>query len=610
MKIGAYYFAGECCFKVWAPLLKNVEIEIIKDSGTVILPLGKENNGYWHIQTKDAAPGDKYLYKLEPGNKRPDPASFYQPQGVHHPSEIIDHDKKSWKDSGWKGLPLEQMCIYEIHIGTFSPEGTFKAVIPRLAQLKEIGINAIEIMPVSQFPGERNWGYDGVYPFSVQNSYGGPEGLKDLVDSCHLCGIAVILDVVYNHLGPEGNYLCEFAPYFTDKYRTPWGAAINFDGPYSRGVRKYFIENALYWLEYYHIDALRLDAIHGIYDFGARHILSELKDALNEFSKTKGRDFYLIAESDLNDVKIIQKKQDGGFGLDAQWNDDFHHSLHTLLTKENTGYYADFGKMEHFVKACREGFVYSWQYSDYRKRFHGSPSVGIPSKQFVVFSQNHDQVGNRMRGERLSNLLCFEALKLNAAAALLSPGIPLIFMGEEYAEDSPFLYFISHTDLSLIEAVRNGRRREFEGFNWPDEVPDPQDPQAFLRSKINWQKRLIGSHKIILSLYKELISLRRKNIVLDTLSNKNVNTAFSEAEKTAVIHRQRAFSHIACVYNFSEDIKNTALGLPDGRWIKQIDTSEEKWSGAGSSCPDILKPSEGLPLKPFQAVLYSMEESK
>jgi maltooligosyltrehalose trehalohydrolase len=363
-------------------------------------------------------------------------------------------------------------------VGTFTPEGTFEAIIPHLDELRELGITAVELMPVAQFPGTRNWGYDGVYPFAVQNSYGGPEGLKRLVNACHGRGIAVVLDVVYNHLGPEGNYLWDFGPYFTDRYKTPWGSAINFDGPHSDPVRRLFIENALYWVTEFRMDGLRIDAVHGILDFSAYPFLEELASAVHEKAERLNRRVYVIAESDLNDTRVIRSRELGGYGLDAQWNDDFHHALHTLLTEDQTGYYQDFGRLGDLVKAFREGFVCSGQYSSYRRRRHGNSSRDIPAGCFVVFAQNHDQVGNRMRGERLSQLVCRERMKLAAGVVFLSPFIPLLFMGEEYGETAPFPYFISHSDADLVEAVRRGRREEFAAFGWSQEPPDPQIPMT------------------------------------------------------------------------------------------------------------------------------------
>ena len=373
MKIGAHYQAtGQCEFTLWAPLAEQIDLEIIYPHRKTI-PMEPCERGYWRA-VDTLPPGTRYLYKLNAAESRPDPASHFQPQGVHGPSQVVDHRQFSWEDERFKGVEPAEMIIYELHVGTFTPEGTFEAIIPRLDDLKKLGITAIELMPIAQFPGERNWGYDGVYPFAVQSSYGGPEGLKKLVNACHRKNIAVLLDVVYNHLGPEGNYLGEFGPYFTDKYRTPWGRAINFDGAYSNGVRNYFIENALYWFDRYHIDALRIDAIHGIFDMSAKHFLQELAESVEEFSVNDKRKHYLIAESDLNDAQVIRPRELGGYGIDAQWCDDFHHALHTLLTQEERGYYQDFGTVDQLVTTLKEGYVYSGQYSPYRKRNHGNSS--------------------------------------------------------------------------------------------------------------------------------------------------------------------------------------------------------------------------------------------
>jgi maltooligosyltrehalose trehalohydrolase len=376
-----------------------------------IVPLEKEDRGYHQGIIEDVEPGSLYVYRLDEGKQCPDPASRSQPQGVHGPSQVVD-PHFPWEDRHWFGLPLEDYIIYELHVGSFTPEGTFEAIMSHLEELKDLGVTAVELMPVAQFPGSRNWGYDGVFPFAVQHSYGGPEGLRRLVDACHQHGLAVVLDVVYNHLGPEGNYLANFGPYFTQRYRTPWGAAINFDGPHSDEVKWFFIENALYWITEFHIDALRLDALHAILDLSAQPFLEELATAVHDEAERRGRRVYLIAESDLNDTKLIRSRELGGYGLDGQWNDDFHHALHTLLTGESSGYYQDFGKVGDLAKAFTEGYVYSGQYSAYRRRQHGNSSKLLPAPKFVVCAQNHDQVGNRMFGERLTQMVSFDALKL------------------------------------------------------------------------------------------------------------------------------------------------------------------------------------------------------
>jgi maltooligosyltrehalose trehalohydrolase len=608
MRVGATYLGNNRCkFTVWVPLLQKVAVEIVAPQKRLI-PMQPSGRGYWQTTASDIVPGTLYLYQLGNNTTRPDPASYFQPQGVHAPSQVVDHSIFDWKDADWAGIPLEKLIIYELHLGTFTSEGNFTAIIPRLNQLKELGINTIQLMPVAQFPGERNWGYDGVYPFAVQNSYGGVEGLKQLVDACHQRGIAVILDVVYNHFGPEGNYTSNFAPYFTSKYQTPWGSAINFDDAHSDGVRNFFIENTLYWLREYHIDALRLDAIHAIYDFSAKHFLAELAEKVTEFSQQQGRKFYLIAESDLNDVRVIKPLELGGYGLDAQWSDDFHHSLHTLLTGEQQGYYQDFGRCEELAKALRESFVYSWQYSPYRQSYHGSFAGDRPSSQFVVCSQNHDQIGNRMLGERLSQLVSFEALKLAAGAVLLSPYIPLLFMGEEYGEENPFLYFISHGDPDLIEAVRQGRKLEFKAFHETGEPPDAQSLETFMRCKLNWQQRTEGKHQVLLRFYQQLIQLRHQIPALRELERKNLEISSVETDKLILLRRWSQNSQIFCPINFSDRIVTCNATLPEGNWQKQLDSSDSQWLGSGSVMPDFLRDNQELTIKPQSLALYGYSQ--
>ena len=418
-------------FRVWAPYATSVAVRLIGREREPI-PLAVSDRGYFEGTIQGAEPGARYVYVLDGKKERPDPASRFQPEGVHGPSAVVDPAAFLWTDHHWAGLPLKDFIVYELHTGTFTVDGTFQGIIARLDYLRdEVGVTAIELMPVAQFPGGRNWGYDGAYPYAPQSGYGGPQGLKALVDACHARGLAVILDVVYNHLGPEGNYLGDFGPYFTDRYRTPWGRAINYDGPDSDEVRHFILGNALYWATEFHVDALRLDAIHGIFDFSARHILRDIADAVHTQAERVGRAIHVVAESDLNDVRVIAPAQEGGNGLDAQWSDDFHHALHTLLTGERSGYYEDFGGLDQLATAMREGYVYSGQRSAHRRRRHGNSSRGRPPWQFIVCAQNHDQVGNRAFGDRLSALVPFEALKLAAASVLLAPNIPLLFMGEE-----------------------------------------------------------------------------------------------------------------------------------------------------------------------------------
>jgi maltooligosyltrehalose trehalohydrolase len=609
MRIGANYLGDRRCeFVVWGPFLKDVTVKITSPQEQTI-EMKKDDMGYRKVLTDDISPGTLYFYKLDGSLERPDPVSNSQPHGVHGPSRVVDHGAFKWADENWAGVPLEEMVIYELHVGTFTREGTFKALIPRLDDLRDLGVNAVEIMPVAQFPGERNWGYDGVYPFAVQNSYGGPEGMKRFINACHRREMSVILDVVYNHLGPEGNYLGDFGPYFSEKYKTTWGCALNFDGAYSDEVRNFFIENALYWFQDYHVDALRLDAIHAIYDMSVKSFLEELAEKVEEFSKQKRRKFYLIAENDLNDVKVIRSRKSGGYGIDAVWCDDFHHSLHTLLTAETAGYYTDFGQVKHLVKALREGFVYSWQYSPYRKRRQGSSSRGMPGRQFVVFSQNHDQVGNRMLGERLSKLVSFEALKLAAGVTLLSPYIPLLFMGEEYGEESPFLYFTSHSKHDLINEVREGRKAEFQIFQWEGEPPDPQSPRTFLRSKLNWEKRKEGKHKTLLEFYRRLIQLRRKIPALSNLDKTSLEVSGTERERIILLGRWHDKNQVFCIMNFNKGDKTFRASLTKGNWKKIIDSSERIWGGQGSSVPKRIMKKQDLIMRPLSFVLYKKEES-
>jgi len=604
VRIGANHLGdGRCEFCVWAPFLRDVALKMVSPDEYAI-PMEKDRKGYWRATPDGIFPGTRYFYRLGGTLDRPDPASGFQPDGVHGPSQVIDHNSFQWEDPDWSGIPLKEMVIYELHAGTFTGDGSFDAIIPRLDDLCDLGINAINIMPVAQFPGERNWGYDGVYPYAVQNSYGGPDGLKKLVNACHKRDMAVILDVVYNHLGPEGNYLADFGPYFTEKYRTSWGSAINFDCAHSDCVRNFFIENAFFWFCYYHIDALRLDAVHAIYDMNAKHFLCELAERVKDFSYKNGRKFYLIAESNLNDVKVIQPRESGGYGLDAQWCDDFHHSLHTLLTGERTGYYMDFGGVGDLVKALDEGFVYSWQYSPYRKRHHGSSSADIPADQFIVFSQNHDQVGNRMLGERLARLVSFEALKLAAGAVLLSPYIPLIFMGEEYGEESPFLYFVSHSDPDLIAVVREGRKAEFQDFKWQEEPPDPQSPETFLQSRLRWEKRREGRHKVLLEFYRRLIQLRKGIPALSNPDRKSIEVSGMAEEKLIFLHRRCDESYMFCIMNFHEENIVFHAQLPNGSWKKILDSSDEIWGGSGSSLPGIIEPGQELTIRPLGFALY------
>lgn len=599
MKLGADYLGdGRCVFTVWAPLLKEVSVAITAPQPRRVA-LAPQPDGYWSTACDGIPPGAEYRFVLDGRLERPDPASDAQPHGVHGASRVIDHAAHHWRDHGWHGLPPAALVIYELHVGTFTPQGTFDAIIPRLPQLAALGVTALELMPVAQFPGERNWGYDGVFPFAAQQSYGGVDGLKRLVDACHAAGLAVILDVVYNHLGPEGNYLAEFGPYFTDKHCTPWGRAMNFDDAYSDGVRAYFIANARHWLERFHLDGLRLDAIHGIYDMSAQPFLRQLADDVAQLSAATGWRRLLIAESDLNDPRVTRPAARGGLGLDAQWNDDLHHALHVLLTGEEEGYYADFGRVADVAAALRAGFARPGAYSHYRKRRHGASAADRPGAQFVAFLQNHDQIGNRLFGERLAGLVSFEALKVGAAAVLLAPFIPMLFMGEEYGEPAPFLYFISHTDPELIEAVRRGRRQEFARFTWSQDPPDPQAESTFQASKLTWERRALPPHAPLLAFYTALLRLRRTLPALARLDKEALEATADESRRVLRLRRRAAGSDVIALFSFNRDEVAADDLAPPAPWSKRLDSSDAEWNGPGTRLPRRLRP--------FSVALYAKE---
>ncbi len=604
--VGAVYLGGgRCRFRVWAPLKEKVEIRLVSPRDGII-PMEREERGYWSAEADGVKPGSRYMISFDGKLERPDPASFYQPVSVHGPSEVIALDFE-WHDEGWSGPPLRDYIFYELHVGTFTPEGNFAGVESKLDHLLDLGVTSVEIMPVSQFPGERNWGYDGVYPFAVQNTYGGPAGFQHLVDACHKKGLSVTLDVVYNHFGPEGNYSREFGPYFTDKYVTPWGGALNFDDEYNDEARNFFIQNALFWFGVYHIDALRLDAVHAIYDRSANPFLAQLAEQADEFGRRAGRKVYLIAESDLNDSRLVRPKRVWGYGLDAQWSDDFHHSLHALLTGEKAGYYLDFGQMSDLVTSLEEGYVYSGKYSQFRKKSHGNYSADLPSENFVIAAQNHDQVGNRMLGERLSSLVSFEGRKVAAAAVLLSPFIPLLFMGEEYGEEAPFLYFVSHSDPQLMEAVRKGRKEEFKDFTWKEEPPDPESEETFRKSLLDWSKIDEGNHGSLLRFYRKLIRIRRDDPVLSDRDRSSMRSAAFEDRKLMLLRRQSGSDERLLLFNFSPDKQTFSRGeyAPGGTFIKVLDSADPEWGGPGFSMPEKLDGSESVEMSGLSVAMYS-----
>ncbi len=588
--LGATWLGGgRTSFLLWAPRAKKVDLQLAVPGQPSVETVAMEPlpRGYFYV-VADATPGARYRYRLDSEKERPDPASRFQPEGVHGPSEVVD-TRFDWSDAGWRGIPLEAYVFYELHVPTFTPPGTLDAIIPRLAILKDLGITAIEIMPVQEYPGIRNWGYDGTYPNTVHHSYGGPAALKRLVNACHQQGLAVVLDVVYNHLGPEGNYFGDFAPYFTANYQTPWGNALNFDGAGSDEVRRYFLVNALQWVDEFHIDALRLDAVHAIVDPSARPFLHQLADAVHERARRLDREVHLIAESDRNDSNVIRPAQEGGWEMDGSWNDDFHHALHVALTGERLGYFVDFSGIEDVARCLREGYVFSGQYSKYRQRSHGNSSKGIPGKRLVVCAQNHDQVGNRMIGDRLSKTLTFERLKLGAAAVLLSPFLPLLFMGEEYGETAPFSYFVSHGDPQLIEAVRKGRTAELQAFHWGGRVPDPESEDTFRASKLNWELQEKDWHRLLWEFHRELLRMRREIPALASLDLEAVDATVLPNERTMMMRRGSKGARAIAVFQFGEQPEEVSIEIPPGRWQRVLDSATPRWGSAGSKIPEVLE---------------------
>lgn len=531
--------------RVWAPNAKELKrVESNRES-----PMSRGDGGWW-TSDEPLAHGADYGFLINGEGPFPDPRSPWQPGGVDALSRAYDHSRFAWTDKSWRAPPIASAIIYELHIGTFTEEGTFAAAINKLDYLIDLGVTHIELLPVNEFSGDHGWGYDGVDLYAPQHTYGSPDDLKKLVDQCHARGLSVILDVVYNHFGPAGNYLGQYGPYFTDRYHTPWGDAVNFDGVQSDEVRRFFVDNALMWLRDYHFDGLRIDAVHAILDTSAQHILEQMATEVAALEVTLQRPLALIAESDLNDPRVIRPQAMGGYGIHAQWNDDFHHALHTVLTREESGYYRDFGQVGDLAKALTDGFVYDGRHSKHRERVHGRPATGVHTQQLVGYLQNHDQVGNRATGERTSHLLNVGQLKIGAALVLTAPFLPMLFQGEEWASSSPFQYFTDHQDPELGQAVKNGRQSEFSAFGWqPEDVPDPQDEKTFLASKLNWQELSQGKHAEVLQWHKQLIALRRQQIDLQDSRVARASVRYDEKAQWLVL--RRGCFQIAC--NFADE---------------------------------------------------------
>jgi maltooligosyltrehalose trehalohydrolase len=573
-------------FEVWAPLTRTVAVQVDGKS----YPMHQTERGWWKESVEEAHAGTKYGFSVDNSDPLPDPRSPYQPDGVHGLSQLIDHSTFQWTDGNWQPRPLASAVIYELHIGTFTPEGTFLSAIEKLDYLLDLGITHIEIMPINEFSGPWGWGYDGVDIYAPHHKYGVPDDLKKLVDTCHAKGLAVLLDVVYNHFGPAGNYLGKYGAYLTDKHKTPWGDAVNFDGKGSHEVRKFFVDDALMWLRDYHFDGLRLDAVHAFVDSSAIHFLEQLSSEVDLLSAKAGKYFVLIAESELNDPRLITSREANGYGLDAQWADDLHHAIHTVLTGELKGYYEDYGKLEHLAKGLGTPFIYDGIYSTHRERHHGRPPIGLSGHHFVVCIQNHDQIGNRATGERIGHLVGVNGQKIAAALLLTAPYTPMLFQGEEFAASAPFQYFSQHEDPELGRLVSEGRRNEFKAFGWkPEEVPDPQDKATFERSKLNWNEIREEPHAGMLQWYKDLIKLRRSSGLTDGHLDR-VHVQFDEEAKWLTMQR----GEFEIAVNFAGDRQ----AVPISRVQKNVICSGEDYE---------IRP--GLIELPAQSVAILMPQS-
>ena len=606
---------GSTVFRVWAPRLKSLEVKVLGDEPRTY-PLEAAGGGVFEARVPGVAAGADYFYVVN-GKERPDPVSRSQPAGVHGPSRVVEPGGFAWTDEEWKGLALKDYVVYELHVGTFTPEGTFEAVTQKLAHLKSLGVTAIELMPVAEFPGSRNWGYDGAHLYAPQSTYGGPEGLKRLIDACHREGLAFVLDVVYNHLGPEGNYVGEYMPLYSEAHKSPWGAGLNFDGEASEGVRRHFVENALYWLTEYHVDALRLDAVHAIVDTGRPHLLEQLAGEFRARAGALGRPAFLIAESDLNDVRVL-KPEGEGWGLDAQWSDDFHHSLHAILTGADRGYFADFGRFEDLAKAIEEGFVYCGQHSRFRGRCHGTSAAGRPGEQFVVCIQNHDQIANGYWGDRLSRVA--EPARQRLAAALLlcgAPNVPMLFMGEEWGARSPFLYFTSHTDPELGRAVRRGRMEEYESLvrgegeteSTLGGFSDPQSEITFVRSKLDWEVLGRRPHAGMLAFYRDLLAARRAHAPLSNCDKTRTRVRFDERRRWLAVGRgDETGARATLLCNLSPDAQ--PVPSAEGAWRLALWSGDERYDGDASHAapPERLDGGRAVELDGWGAALYISDE--
>ena len=593
---------GTTTFLVWAPRAARVAVVTGAHDDPApsrVAEMAPVGDGYHHVTLDGLPPGATYRYRLHRDDgavDRADPASRWQPHGVHGPS-AVDEPEFAWTDAGFRSPELHRQVLYELHVGTFSPAGTFDGVVERLDALVDLGVTTIELLPVAQFPGTRNWGYDGVLPYAVQDSYGGPAGLRRLVDACHARGLGVVLDVVYNHLGPEGNHLADFGPYFSERYATPWGPSVNVDGPGADAVRRYLVENAVRWVTEFHLDGFRLDAVHAIVDQSATHLLEELATRLAATARRTGRPVHVIAESDLCDARLLRDPAVGGYGLHAQWADDFHHALHVALTGERDGYYADYRGLADLPRQLRDRYVHAGAYAPSRGRTVGRPAPDVPYDRFVVCSQNHDQVGNRRDGDRLHTQTDLEGAKLAAAAVLTSPFVPMLFMGEEHADPAPFPFFTSYDDPEIVAGVREGRRAEFAAFDaWAAPPPDPQDAATFARAVVDPSLRDREPHATVYALYRALIALRRSLPLLADPTAPDVEATMVPGYEAVVLRRRRGAEQVIIVHNAGDAAVTAVVADAPGAWHVRLDTAATTWGGPRPVADAPLTSSDALHL--------------
>ncbi len=587
--LGATLRDDAVTFGVWAPRCRTIDVTV---GGSTPVPLQRREDDVFEGTLAGVQAGARYYYRLDTGRQRPDPRSRWQPEGVHGPSAVVDPSSFAWADGAFRGHALADLVIYELHVGAFTPPGTFEAAIGRLPRLVDLGVTAVELMPIAEFPGPRNWGYDGAHLYAPQSTYGGPRGLRRFVDACHAHGLSVILDVVYNHFGPEGCYLGEYAPYLTDRRRTPWGDAVNFDGRGSPGVRHHVIDNAAFWVREFHVDGLRLDAVHAIADASPLHILTELAEAARAEARRLGRPVHVIAESHDNDRRLVLPREQGGLALDATWCEDFHHALHRRLTGEHRGYYTDYADPSRLTRALAEGFAFQGEPSAWYGMMRGTPSRDLPGERVVFFVQNHDLVGNRARGDRLGALVPLGAVKCAVALLLASPAIPLLFMGEEYGETAPFHFFTSFLDGALTDATRLGRRREFERLGWAALPPDPALPTTLAASRLDATLEAASGHHELREYYRAWLALRRAHPALGCRAKQGTRAEWDATGAVLTLTRSApSGARVRLVANLSAERRTWT---PEPAWRLLLDSEDARFGGGGGDAP----------LAPWQVLLH------